>query len=257
MSEGTAAIKNVLDRTALFSDGDASVMDVACRAARGGFCDEEAVEAAQVIVPRRGTFAWRANGTDTVVDAATAVVVSAGTRYQVAHPRDCGDDCTTITIGRDAPAAFVTIDASFRNELNAIRRACDGLEAHERAVMLFERVRSSRRIGSIQHSKREPLEHARTLVARNFDRPLSLARIAHEVYISPYHLARQFRAYTGVSIHQYRMAVRLHEAFSRVTESDTELGQIGIDVGFSSASHFSAIFASRFGMTPTEARFKR
>lgn len=257
MSFTTGAIKNVLERRALFQDGSARVADVACGAHRSDFCDEEGVECAQFIVPRRGIFAMQIRGSSTVVDAATAIVLSAGTKYRVAHPEDGGDDCTTITTGLDAPQAFLKMDVAFRKAVARLRQALDPLEAHERSFWLFDRARSARRLGSIEARDREPLEHARYLLASDYNQPLSLSKIAKAVHLSAYHLARRFRAYTGTSMHQYRMQVRLNQAFTRVTESDDELGRIGIDVGFSSASHFSQQFKAIYGETPSEARSRR
>jgi AraC-like DNA-binding protein len=74
------------------------------------------------------------------------------------------------------------------------------------------------------------------------------------LYVSPFHLARRFRAYTGLSLHQYRMRARLSAAFERVVESDDEKSRIGLDVGFSTPSHFTAAFRRRFGVTPRYAR---
>src|ERR1700738_5224844 len=60
----------------------------------------------------------------------------------------------------------------------------------------------------------EPLRvrRARELIEADFDKPLSLGRLADEVQLSQFHLLRLFKAEIGVTPHAYLIALRLRRA---------------------------------------------
>jgi AraC-like DNA-binding protein len=82
----------------------------------------------------------------------------------------------------------------------------------------------------------------------------SLSALAHTLNVSPFHLAHVFRAEMGTSIHQYVLQLRLRLALERLAEGVTSLSALGLDLGFSSHSHFTTSFRKHFGITPREAR---
>jgi len=61
------------------------------------------------------------------------------------------------------------------------------------------------------------------------------------------------RLVTGASLHQYRDQLRLHAALNRL-EGGQDLTTIGLDVGYSSHSHFTAAFRRTFGHPPSRLR---
>jgi AraC-like DNA-binding protein len=74
------------------------------------------------------------------------------------------------------------------------------------------------------------------------------------VGVSVFHLCRVFRSVTGGTIHQHREQLRLRAALPAVMESDDDLLSIGLRLGFSSHSHFTAAFRRRFTITPSALR---
>jgi AraC family transcriptional regulator len=54
-------------------------------------------------------------------------------------------------------------------------------------------------------------------------------------------------------MHRYLNRLRLQEALQRVA-AGADLGEVGISLGFSSHSHFTAAFRKEFGVTPSQAR---
>jgi AraC family transcriptional regulator len=96
----------------------------------------------------------------------------------------------------------------------------------------------------------EPVKEV--LAARLGDK-LSLAELGREVGASPYHLARSFRRATGLSIHQYRIQLRVRTAFLRLRDG-VDLSSLGLDLGFASHSHFTHSFRGVFGLPPSAVR---
>ena len=72
--------------------------------------------------------------------------------------------------------------------------------------------------------------------------------------LSPAYFSRRFKRVFGMNFTEYTRAYRLHLAARRILSSGDALSHIAYGVGFSSASHFTALFHGRFGMTPRDYR---
>jgi AraC-like DNA-binding protein len=97
-------------------------------------------------------------------------------------------------------------------------------------------------------------EHAKASLTARFAERLTVATVAAEVHVSPYHLTRVFRAQTGFALHEYLNQLRLRAAFERIRDGHDDLATLAADVGFSSHSHLTANFRRAFGGPPTAAR---
>lgn len=62
---------------------------------------------------------------------------------------------------------------------------------------------------------------------------------------------RNFRKETGMSFAEWRQHVRLMEATARISNGE-QVTRVALDVGYSSASAFTAMFHRVFGMAPTD-----
>ena len=98
------------------------------------------------------------------------------------------------------------------------------------------------------------VERTKALLARRLHEQLSLAQIAREMHISPFHLSRIFRAHTGFSVHDYRDQLRLRLALDRILETDVALAILGRELGYASHSHFTDSFRRVFGLPPSAVR---
>jgi AraC-like DNA-binding protein len=94
------------------------------------------------------------------------------------------------------------------------------------------------------------------LLAAAFREPISLEQIAREVSTSPYHLCRIFRRQTGGTIHSYLNQIRLRTALEYITQGDADLATLGVEMGYSSHSHFTHAFKRAFGAAPSDLRRK-
>lgn len=82
----------------------------------------------------------------------------------------------------------------------------------------------------------------------------SLHDVADASCCSYFHLARLFRTHTGLSLHAYRERLRLAAALQRLDEGEGDLAALAHDLGYSSQSHFGALFRRGVGVTPAHAR---
>ena len=79
---------------------------------------------------------------------------------------------------------------------------------------------------------------------------LSLADLARETSMSPYHFLRTFRRLIGVTPHQYVLRTRLHRAAVRLRQSGDAISAIAFDVGFNDLSTFNRRFRRVMGVHP-------
>jgi AraC family transcriptional regulator len=95
------------------------------------------------------------------------------------------------------------------------------------------------------------VEDTKALLSARFTEHLTLEELGRAVNVSPFHLARSFRRYTGYTLHEYRVNLRLKAALERLAAGDEELAVIARGVGFSSHSHLTASFHRAFGVPPS------
>jgi methylphosphotriester-DNA--protein-cysteine methyltransferase len=101
----------------------------------------------------------------------------------------------------------------------------------------------------------EIVEETKELITRGLAEPIRLDELAGDVHVSPYHLSRIFRAITGYPIHAYQTHLRLRVGLDRLERGwARDIGQLGVDLGFSSHSHFSSAFRSTLGVRPSDVQ---
>ncbi|MEO8453384.1 MAG: helix-turn-helix transcriptional regulator [Gemmatimonadota bacterium] len=178
-------------------------------------------------------------------------------------------------VGRHADRPFrfshATSDpALYLRQQLLIRRlesgAIDPLEVEEEVVGIVaetlarayaERGASPARRRFSEDEHRGLADRSRVELARDIGAPLSVAELARQVGVSPFHLCRVFRAQTGTTLHAYRTDLRLHRAVELLLDSCTELSELAFSLGFSSHSHFTETFRKRVGVTPSAVRQRR
>jgi AraC family transcriptional regulator len=124
-----------------------------------------------------------------------------------------------------------------------------------------------RRHSSLGRSSARKLEHERAgglpeaslrtaldYVGDNLAEDLTLAEIAREVHMSPYHFSRMFKLSTGFSPHQYVMRQRIERAKALLTNTDLPVSVVAREVGFASPSHFAQQFRRLVGVSPRSFR---
>jgi AraC family transcriptional regulator len=83
---------------------------------------------------------------------------------------------------------------------------------------------------------------------------LSLEAIARAARLSVFRFARGFRKSMGLPPHQYVIARRIERARELLRTTEEGIGEVSRRVGFSSQSHFTALFTRRCGLPPRRYR---
>jgi AraC family transcriptional regulator len=130
------------------------------------------------------------------------------------------------------------------------------LEAESLALTLVRRAlgpRTSHAAGG-SFGRQRLVDRAKLVLASDPARRWTLAEIAAEVRGSPVYLTQVFQQVEGLPLYRYQLRLRLARALDLLAQYD-DLTALGLALGFSSHSHFSAAFRQAYGRSPSE--FKR
>jgi AraC family transcriptional regulator len=90
-----------------------------------------------------------------------------------------------------------------------------------------------------------------------FSAQMSLAEVASEACLSPYHFHRLFREVFRETPNQYLQRKRLANARCLLERGEQSVTDICLEVGFESVTSFSGLFRRNFGCSPRDYRFRR
>jgi AraC-like DNA-binding protein len=141
-----------------------------------------------------------------------------------------------------------------------------GLQAEEAAIEvaaaalrgLRSRPARTARVVSLTASARgararlDAVGRAKRVLAERLDESLSLADVARAACVSPWHLTREFRARTGLTLHAYVMALRVRRALLELERWQGRLDQLAAALGYAGLPHLSRSFRQAFGVGPRE-----
>lgn len=125
------------------------------------------------------------------------------------------------------------------------------------AVHLLRSSGLSRRALIPQKGGLAPRQIRRVLeyIEAHLTNELGLVELAAIAELSPHYFGEAFRISTGKSPHRYVMERRIERARDLLGDADRPIRDIAYAAGFSSQSHFTAIFRRVTGVTP--GRFRR
>jgi transcriptional regulator GlxA family with amidase domain len=93
------------------------------------------------------------------------------------------------------------------------------------------------------------VRRARAILDKQFAEKISLAALAEQTDVSPYHLQRTFRAATGLSPLHYQANLRVSQARALLC-AGRSLSRVAAEVGFGDQSHLTKHFHRVFGISP-------
>lgn len=97
-------------------------------------------------------------------------------------------------------------------------------------------------------------DKVRLYIREHYRDALTVERIAGSLYITPHHLGLMFKKYTGTTVNQYLLQVRMQEAIRLLQQSNMSLAGISDEIGFDTPQYFSACFHKYFGVAPSVLR---
>ena len=126
-------------------------------------------------------------------------------------------------------------------------------------VLVHELVRINRGTPRAEPRTRGGLAawHQRIVAAyieEHLAEPIALATLAQLVGLSPYHFCRAFKQSFGMPPHRYHTSRRIERGKMLLANDAVSVTDIGLTLGFSETSSFTAAFRNATGLTPTGYR---
>ncbi|WKA54410.1 AraC family transcriptional regulator [Planococcus shixiaomingii] len=88
----------------------------------------------------------------------------------------------------------------------------------------------------------------------HFNEPVSLDRLAELFNISKYHLAKEFKKYSGLTPNEFLISCRITYAKNSLKYTNQPVADIAEEAGIPNVSHFINLFKQREGSTPLAFR---
>lgn len=90
----------------------------------------------------------------------------------------------------------------------------------------------------------------------NYNRPLTLRKVASFACLNPQYFCRYFKRYVGIDLTEYIDSIRLQHVTRELTSTDIPIYTLLEKHGFKSSQHFRALFRQTFHETPSAFRQK-
>ena len=260
----------------LLDTGVVKVRDVVCSGECRHRSEEECTATTHLVFPYRGVFVRHVGRNDAVAEANQLLFFNEAEGYQVSHPIEGGDACLDLVVEegqlrelapkeqlrscgvlafrrqrrRVDPRAQALV-ALLRHSLS--RNVAETLEAETLVLTLVRRSLGERtsHVAGASPSRQKLVDRAKLVLASDLSRRWTLAEIAAEVGVSPVYLTQMFQQVEAMPLYRYHLRLRLARALDLLGRYDN-LTTLGMDLGFSSHSHFSASFKQVYGRTPAE-----
>ena len=255
-----------------------AIHDGVCRGSCKHATAEECTKTTQLVFPYRGVFVRHVGQSQAVADANQVLLFNAGEGYKISHPVSGGDASVTLMVEESqlrelAPKPLLRTGGALafdRQQLRIDARAqalmallrhnlrlgnAEPLEAESLALTLVQRSLGPRTTHAPGASagRQRLVDRAKLVLMSDLSRRWTLAEIAAEVRGSPVYLTQVFQQVEGLPLYRYQLRLRLARALDLLGQYD-DLTALGLDLGFSSHSHFSAAFRQLYGRSPTEFR---
>jgi AraC family transcriptional regulator len=262
-----------------------TVEDVLCTSDRRDRTFEERHAWYRVVIIAAGSFQYRSETGRELMTPGSLLLGNTGECFECGHDHAAGDRCVAFgfapeffdRLWREAREANAYARPRFtharvpplRALSTTIASACTALTEGERQDANWEELALKLAAQTVQLTTGEPpprpaippstearVTRAARLIDRDCSAALSLATLAREARLSPYHFLRTFEHLTGLTPHQYVRRARLREAAQRLATEPIKIVDIALESGFGDVSTFNRAFRTEFGMNPQAYRLR-
>ncbi len=127
-------------------------------------------------------------------------------------------------------------------------------DPNEKKKTVLQIVKLLRSVSDEGGEKAAVIADVKNAIRAHLSEEISIDEIAHTVGISKYYMCHLFKSQTGLTLVEYRNALRLSEAKKLLIGSDKRIGEICFECGFSSESYFAKLFRDSEHVSPTQYR---
>jgi len=251
-----------------------AVRDVLCSGSCRHRSPTEYATATHLAFAYRGVFMRHVGKSEAVGQANQMIFFNSDEEYCISHPVEGGDACLSLRVADDLLCELAPAHQLARGSVIRFRQQHRGIDSQSQAMAALLRHRLVRGVSEPLESEtlafalikrslgecpshasvtrigcKKIVDRAKLVLAADVSRRWTLAEIGQEVGVSPVYLTQLFRQVEGVPLYRYHLRLRLSQALHMLGCYD-DLTALGLDLGFSSHSHFSAAFRQAYGQSP-------
>jgi AraC-like DNA-binding protein len=132
-------------------------------------------------------------------------------------------------------------------------------EKEDKVLSLAKVITLIRSCAGVEEKKVPLIELVKDYVDKNWQENFSMQELAHAINSSVFYIIHQFKKYTGITILEYRTAIRMRKAKEMLQNGDKNISNIASECGFDDFSYFSKLFKKEEGCSPSDfrERFKK
>jgi AraC-like DNA-binding protein len=256
------------DRTLLATDGAWRVERVRAHTGTAQWSPVYHAPSRRLVLPGSGALHFRNHACGLLIDSLTAFCVDAAMAYQLMPESDAPAGTRLSVVVSESPGMH---DASRPLSPHADAwllppAALYHLRLHWRALergqatlrqtsgVLARALGAGKPVAAARCEQAPAVLRARRFMLAQPGASHTLHDVADAAFSSAFHLARTFRRHTGLSLHQYRLRLRMAAALALLEEGERDLAGLAHYLGFCSQSHFGAQFRGAVGVSPAQAR---
>ncbi len=148
-------------------------------------------------------------------------------------------DCGAVSESLAACAEkFLVKDMFYREKSSALLKLC-----------LIKMIQKNGQSSASNNT----VDSVRSYIHKNYGDPeLTNITVAKRFNYHPYYISAMFKSATGMTLHKYIVNYRIKMAQNMLVTTDLDVGQIALETGFSSSSHFTKTFSAVCHVTPTK-----
>lgn len=98
------------------------------------------------------------------------------------------------------------------------------------------------------------MQEAARYISNNYNKELTLAKVAAQVNMSPTYFSKKFKESTGFGFKEYLINIRLKKASFMLLETKKSVTDIASDCGFNDSNYFGDLFRRAKGISPLNYR---
>jgi AraC-like DNA-binding protein len=274
---------SIENQQTLFASSMLRIEKVCCLRAQRGLSCEECKTEHQIAIPLSGVNVREVNGRSYTISPLHATLSNRGEAYRVGHPYGSGETQLNIVLdealllellcSRDPEAEdrheqpFAERQLPITSALHLAAQmlmiatkspAHTHLELEETCIDLVTQVlRGNAKRTTLQKDAsrdQELAQQAQAMLASSYAESITLSGVAHNLGTSVYHLCRTFKRTTQTTLWSHVQKLRARAALTQLANGASDLTTLGLALGYSHHSHFTAAFRREVGLTPSAAR---
>lgn len=161
-----------------------------------------------------------------------------------------------VATGQNKDEIFTLFEKALleRDQPTGGRQLMISLYLSQILVLLSRAGESNGSLPAGERQQKKVVQDALIYLHANYTRPISIAELSSQLYVSQQYLGRLFKASVGMSPVRYINRLRVEQAKKLMRTTSKNISEISFEVGFENIYYFSRTFKQYEGLSPAKYR---